>query len=420
MSIKQVAEMSKLQKKQIAVVIVAGGMSARINSVQRKQYMPLKNGTVLSESAKQFLQTLECAFLAIAIPYDEDEPIAKNALFADKEVAQLCAPAHVLFVHGGTTRQQSVKNVLTAIAAAAPFDGTVFIHDAARPFVTPKIIKDVANASAMYGAAAPAIPATDTQKIVGKSGFIETHLQRNAIASIQTPQAFDFRRIFAAHQKAEHDGITYTDDTEIWNKYEGDVMVVAGDICNKKITYPDDMNETCHQHMQQFINQQDFVPQRIAVGMGYDMHQLVENRELIIGGIIVPFEKGEAGHSDGDTLLHAITDALLGAAALGDIGSFFPDTDAAWKDADSLKLLKTAWEKVAADGWQLLNLDCIVKLEKPKLLPYRERICASIASALGVNQNRIFVKAKTGEKLGDVGAGRAIEAWCTCLLMHKE
>lgn len=154
----------------------------------------------------------------------------------------------------------------------------------------------------------------------------------------------------------------------------------------------------------------------IRVGLGYDLHRLVEGRKLIIGGVDFPFEKGEAGHSDGDVLLHAVTDALLGASGLGDIGSYFPPEDPKWKNADSAKLLQAVWKDVLDEGWKLENLDCVVKLEKPKFLPKRQEVISSIAKILGVENERVFVKAKTGEKLPPVGTGEAIEAYVVCLL----
>ncbi|MCR5188107.1 MAG: 2-C-methyl-D-erythritol 2,4-cyclodiphosphate synthase [Treponema sp.] len=158
----------------------------------------------------------------------------------------------------------------------------------------------------------------------------------------------------------------------------------------------------------------------IRVGLGYDLHRLVEGRKLIIGGIEFPFEKGEDGHSDGDVLLHAVTDALLGAAGLGDIGSYFPPEDPKWKDADSAQLLQAVWKDVRAAGWKLNNLDCVVKLEKPKFLPKRQEVITSIAKILQVENQRVFVKAKTGEKLPPVGSGDAIEAYVVCLLESEE
>lgn len=154
----------------------------------------------------------------------------------------------------------------------------------------------------------------------------------------------------------------------------------------------------------------------IRVGLGYDKHVLTEGRRLILGGVVIPFEKGEAGHSDGDVLLHAITDALLGAAGLGDIGSYFPPSEPQWKDADSAMLLKKCWDDVKNEGWSLGNLDCVIALEKPKFLPFRDQVRESIAKILEVDKEQIFVKAKTGEKLGDVGQSRAVEAWSVCLL----
>ena len=154
----------------------------------------------------------------------------------------------------------------------------------------------------------------------------------------------------------------------------------------------------------------------IRIGSGYDIHRLSEGRKLLLGGIEIPFSKGEEAHSDGDVLLHAIIDALLGASALGDIGSFFPPEDEQWKDASSVSLLKIVWNKILEDGWHLENLDCIVKLEKPKFLPYRNQVISSVAETLGVSTEQVFVKAKTGEKLGSVGNGEAIEVWCSCIL----
>ena len=158
----------------------------------------------------------------------------------------------------------------------------------------------------------------------------------------------------------------------------------------------------------------------IRVGLGYDIHRLIEGRPLILGGIVLPFEKGEDGHSDGDVLLHAITDSLFGAAAISDIGELFPPSDEKWKDADSKKLLASAYELVKGQGWSIENIDCVIKLEKPKFLPYRQAVRESIAGILGIEPSQVFVKAKTGEKLGDVGAGESIEAEAVCLLSKKD
>lgn len=154
----------------------------------------------------------------------------------------------------------------------------------------------------------------------------------------------------------------------------------------------------------------------IRVGLGYDLHRLVEGRQLIIGGIKFDFPKGEDGHSDGDVLLHAITDAVLGASGLGDIGSYFPPEDPQWKDANSADLLRKVMKDVTAAGWQIENLDCVVKLEKPKFLPKRQDVINSIANILEVENNQVFVKAKTGEKIAPIGTSDAIEAEVVVLL----
>ena len=154
----------------------------------------------------------------------------------------------------------------------------------------------------------------------------------------------------------------------------------------------------------------------IRVGLGYDLHRLIEGRKLLLGGIELPFDRGEDGHSDGDVLFHAITDAVLGASGLGDIGSFFPPEEAKWKDADSSLLLSTVMEKVYAQGWKIENLDCVVKLEKPKFIPIRQQVIENIAKVLKIEPCQVFVKAKTGEKLPPVGTSEAVEAFVTCLL----
>jgi 2-C-methyl-D-erythritol 2,4-cyclodiphosphate synthase len=154
------------------------------------------------------------------------------------------------------------------------------------------------------------------------------------------------------------------------------------------------------------------------IGIGKDLHRLVPGRPLLLGGVSIPSDQGELGHSDGDVLAHAVTDALLGAAALGDIGGFFPPSDPAWKDADSLVLLKTAFEKVREAGWRLVNLDCVVTCERPRLLPHREAVRAALAEVLNTGPEAVFVKGKTGEGLGPLGKGLAIEALAVCLLVR--
>jgi 2-C-methyl-D-erythritol 2,4-cyclodiphosphate synthase len=154
----------------------------------------------------------------------------------------------------------------------------------------------------------------------------------------------------------------------------------------------------------------------IRIGIGKDLHRLAAGRRFILGGVEIPHESGELGHSDGDALSHAIIDALLGAAALGDIGELFPPSDTRWKDARSLELLKTVYERVRRAGWEIVNIDAVVECERPAILPYRQAVCASIAEALGIDAARVWVKGKTGEGLGEIGRGEAVGAEAVCLL----
>ena len=158
----------------------------------------------------------------------------------------------------------------------------------------------------------------------------------------------------------------------------------------------------------------------MRIGLGRDLHKLMEGKKFILGGVEIPNERGMLAHSDGDVLIHAIIDSLLGASALGDIGELFPPDDPRYKDADSAELLKSAWEKIREQGWKLVNLDCIVICEKPKILPHREKIRLSIAQALDVNPENIFIKGKTNEGIGELGRGEAIEALAVCLLEKEE
>lgn len=385
-----------------ALILAAAGSSTRIGGPIKKQYIQLGRGTVLSQSAKPFLLSRTVDIIIVTVPAGE-EATAQKALFSDSEIRKLSTDVKIIFVTGGTTRQESVFNALKKLSEESSSIDFVLIHDGARPFVTEKIILDALKGAEEYGAAVPALIPVDTQKETDSSGFITRHLARQSLAAVQTPQAFRFIPLFEAHKKASTDGCTYTDDTEIWGKYCGKVKITTGDYRNIKITYAQDIQKTEGKKM-------------IHIGLGYDIHPLVSGRRLILGGVVIPFEKGEDGHSDGDVLFHAVTDALLGAAGMGDIGSFFPPEQPEWKDANSAKLLSTVWGQITVAGWSLVNMDCVVKLEKPKFLPYRDNVIKSIADVLGTDISRIFVKAKTGEKMGDVGNGNAIEAWCTCLL----
>ena len=404
-----------MNTNRIALIIVAAGSSSRMGGQIKKEYLSLNTGTVLSEAARIFLLSKKISSITVICPVNGQDD-SEKAFYKDPQILNLTKNVPVYFVPGGTTRQESVYNGLLFLQSEKPFKinsafkkpDYVLIHDGARPFLSPSLVEKSIECTVKYGASAPAVKPVDTQKEIDSEGFIVKHLVRNDLRSIQTPQGFDFDLITECHKKAFDDKKEYTDDTEIFDRYSGKkTFLVDGEIENKKITYAEDLKDfSCNNRGSDMIH----------TGIGYDKHRLVENRKLMLGGVEIPFEKGEDGHSDGDAVLHAVTDSLLGAAHLGDIGSYFPDADPAYKDADSKKLLSAAWDDVKKNGWSLENLDIVILLEKPKFLSYRDKVISSIADVLDVSEDKVFIKAKTGEKLGDVGNGNCIEVFATCLL----
>ena len=417
-----------------AVAIVAAGSSSRMGELGKKEYLPLNGGSVLSETALVFLQTKLFSTVLVVHPKN-GLAAAKKAFYKNPLVAELSKDLNVIFTPGGDTRQESVFNALKALNKKPPVSPKssqtndsprlVLIHDGARPFISQSLVKKTLTAALKYGAAVPALQPVETQKEMDSSSKIARHLKRSSLAAVQTPQGFLFPEILECHKKAKKEGKTdFTDDTEIWDNYsDKKTRVIPGEPGNIKITYPKDVTADGRNLGQEENSRQNRKAidgaQTFRIGLGTDLHRLVEGRPLILGGVVLPYDKGEDGHSDGDALLHAITDALLGAAALGDIGSYFPPEDDKWKDADSAKLLQAAWKDVRAAGWELQNLDCVVKLQEPKFLPHRQKVRQSIARVLGVDVSQVFVKAKTGERVGPVGLCQAVETEAVCLLTKK-
>lgn len=401
-----------MNSKSIALIIVAAGSSTRMGGQTKKEYLPLNNGTVLSTVALTFLKSNQISNIAVVIPHNGIKE-AEEAFYKDSELNSIISnnQISVNFIEGGQTRQSSVYNALDFFGSKSIKPDYVLIHDGARPFLSTELVNKSIKYTIQYGASVPAVNPVDTQKEIESSGFITRHLLRINIKAVQTPQGFTFTDIYECHKQAKLDNQEYTDDTEVYDRYsKKQTFVFDGESENKKITYIEDIPQNTHKTSESRKNKM------FRTGIGYDKHRLIENRKLMIGGIHIPYEKGEDGHSDGDAVLHAITDALLGASHKGDIGSYFPDTDSKYKDADSKQLLSYAWNDVIKDGWNLENLDVVILLEKPKFLSYREQVIHSIAKTLNVSDDKIFIKAKTGEKLGDVGNGNCIEVFANCLL----
>jgi 2-C-methyl-D-erythritol 4-phosphate cytidylyltransferase/2-C-methyl-D-erythritol 2,4-cyclodiphosphate synthase len=288
--------------------------------------------------------------------------------------------------------------VSAAFRAVSTHADVVVVHDAARPFVSADLITRTIAAAAESGAALAALGARDTVKSVA-NGLVTATLDRQTIFLAQTPQAFR-RDVLRDALAITSDA---TDEASLAEQAGHPVRIVSGEASNIKITTQDDVA------MAEAISRGGAQPLRTGrAGLGYDLHRLVEGRPLILGGVTIPFDKGLAGHSDADAICHAVTDAILGAAGAGDIGRHFPDTDLKWKGASSVDLLRRAVEIVRAQGLVVGNVDATVILERPKLAPYVDAMRATLANALGVTIERVSIKGKTNEGVGELGRGEAI------------
>ncbi|HEY9055152.1 MAG TPA: 2-C-methyl-D-erythritol 2,4-cyclodiphosphate synthase [Rectinemataceae bacterium] len=415
------------RRGRIFLLLTAAGSSVRFGG-SKKEFAKLGGSTVLRCSLEPFLNLNDlCQVVITCQPGMEDETRkAVGADLADELARRL--PLGIRFVPGGSTRQESVAAGLEAMpdssisAGAAedaglegefPDEDIVLVHDAARPWASSALVAEVANATRIHGAAIPLSDLADTPKELGDDGFIAAHPERSRIKAAQTPQGFYLAGLKRAHKAARDEGRVCTDDSSLWERFEGRVFAVQGERENRKITFPEDLsNERSDEECEE-------IGMDMRIGEGWDIHPLVEGRVLVLGGLELDFPKGEAGHSDGDVLWHAAIDAILGAACLGDIGAHFPPGDRKWKDADS-SLLASAAAGLARDrGWEIVNLDCTVIIEAPRLGPHREAIRDLMASVLAIPPDRVSVKAKTFEGFGEVGEGRAVEARAVALLRRS-
>ena len=314
-----------------------------------------------------------------------------------KTVASLAVPVPFTVVRGGEQRTDSVRNGL----AAAEGDVAV-IHDAARCFVAPAIVRACIDAAAAYGSGVAAMPMTDTVMQL-LDGAVET-LDRNTLFRMQTPQAFRMNEIRAAYAT----GASATDDATLYARRFGTPHLVLGSDENRKLTTAQDWAWAL----------QRLMPPP-AYGIGFDTHRLVEGRRLFLGGTEIPFEKGLLGHSDADVLLHAIMDAILGALKLGDIGKLFPDTDPQYAGISSRVLLRKVNELVQKRDMVVSHIDATVICQRPKLAPYRETIERTIAEDLGIDPGAVSVKATTTEGMNDEGKGLCISAQAIASVRRK-
>lgn len=312
-------------------------------------------------------------------------------------------------VEGGAERQDSVAAGLRAVGSDTEL---VAIHDGARPLILPEDIEAVVDAARHSGGAVIGQPVSDTIKR-GRNGNVVETLHRSELWAVQTPQVFHVDVIREAHAAAEREGFLGTDDSALVEQTGKRVTLVEGSRDNIKVTHPGDIERA-----------EDILRRRVGgmmqrIGMGYDVHQLVEGRRLILGGVDIPFELGLDGHSDADVLSHVVIDAVLGAAGLGDIGRLFPDTDDAYKDISSLVLLERTADALAKAGVRIGNVDATVMAQRPKLAPHIPEMESNIARALGVDADLISVKATTTEKLGFVGEEKGMAAQAIAMVVAR-
>jgi 2-C-methyl-D-erythritol 4-phosphate cytidylyltransferase/2-C-methyl-D-erythritol 2,4-cyclodiphosphate synthase len=384
----------------VAAVVVAGGRGLRAGGDVPKQYRVLGNIPVLRRSLAIFATHPEIRWVQPVIHRD-DGPLYGAAA----EGLAILPPAH-----GGATRQASVRAGLEALAGHRP--AIVLVHDAARPFTSPALVSRAIATAAQrtpVGAAIPGVAMTDTIKEVDDAGGVVRTLDRALLRGIQTPQAFAFDALLAAHRKAAAAGREdFTDDAALAEWAGMAVDVFDGEAGNIKLTTADDFARAEARTMAGLGD--------IRTGNGYDVHAFADGDHVWIGGVKIAHERGLTGHSDADVGLHALVDAILGALADGDIGAHFPPSDPQWKGASSDRFLKFAVERVAERGGRVAHLDLTVVCEAPKIGPYRDAMRARIAEIAGIPTDRVGVKATTSEKLGFTGRREGIAALATATI----
>lgn len=381
---------SVISRPENHALIVAAGQGERSGLALPKQYALVKGQPMVRRSAASFLGHPDIAKLWIVIGAGQEEQL-------NHALAGLSGYETVI---GGPTRRDSVRGGLSAIAAAGGAKN-VLIHDAARPFLTHIMIDRLLASLAQNDAAIPVLPTIDTTiGITGNigDGFAGETIDRGTLWCVQTPQAFDFEKLVNAHEHWPPDKDA-SDDAQIFRASGHRVAVVEGDEALKKYTTSADFAESSGNGMQQ-----------IRTGMGFDVHQLSAGEELWLGGLKIEHDKGLAGHSDADVLLHALTDALLGAAGAGDIGDHFPPSDPQWQGAPSDKFVAFAASVIKQKGGWINNVDMTVICEAPKIKPHREAMRHNIAKMLDIPVDRVNVKATTTEHLGFTGRGEGIAA----------
>ena len=393
----------------VSAIIAAGGRGVRFGADRPKQFLDLGGRSIVETSVGALAASARVDEVVVALPEEHLEAVAKTWPSSAKPLA---------FVAGGARRQDSVAN---AFAKSSRDADVIVIHDAARPFVSADLIARTVDAAYAHGAAIAAIPVRDTVKQAGDpardgSRPIRATIPRDTVFLAQTPQAF--RRDVLARALEEGKSIDATDEAMLVERLGLPVHVVEGDVRNIKITTTEDLATAQAVALQSSgrLEGDGFSRRLMRIGNGYDLHKLVSGRPLILAGVTIPFELGLDGHSDADIVCHAVTDAVLGAAGLGDIGRLFPDTDPKWQGANSIALLEGAMARVHDAGYRVSNVDVTVIAQRPKLLPYLEAMRANLAAALGVDAGAVSVKGKTNEGVDSMGRGESMACHAVVLL----
>lgn len=374
----------------VSAIIVAGGRGERAGGPLPKQYQPLLGKPVLAWSVE-----------ALAAAGVEDIVVVRAAEHA--VLAHAAAPHAKTFVDGGATRTASVR---AGLAAASDAD-IVLVHDAARPGLTPEIVRtlisEIENGAA---AVAPALSVADTLLRSSETGIVEAEIDRRAVMRVQTPQAFQGAVLRAAYGKAEANAV-FNDDLGVVRAAGGEARLIPGDARLMKITHPGDAALVASLMSGERIT---------CVGNGIDAHRFGPGDFVTLCGVRIAHDKGLMGHSDADAGWHALVDAILGALGEGDIGAHFPPSDPQWKGADSEKFLRHAAELAQRAGARILHVDVTLVCERPKIGPHRESMRARTAEVLGLPLSRVSVKATTTERMGFLGREEGLAAQATATL----
>lgn len=390
----------------VRAIVPAAGEGKRMQSTLNKQFLPLRGQPVLAWTLKALAAVPEIVDITVVVKADEisycrAEVVEKYGL---QEKVRAIIP-------GGERRQDSVRLGLFDLPADTEL---VVVHDGARPLIRPGKIREAILAGERNEAVTVALPLKDTIKEVDMTGKVVCTPDRSRFWTVQTPQVFSYRLLREAHERQKEKD--FTDDASLVESLGYPVRVLLGDYDNLKITTPEDlvMAEALLQQRQRRGGEG-----KMRVGIGYDVHRLVEGQPLILGGVEIPFPYGLLGHSDADVLVHAIMDALLGSAALGDLGKHFPDSDPAWAGISSLELLRRVRGMLQEAGLAVQNIDSVIVAQRPKLAPYIPAMREKVAETLGIAVDRVSIKATTTEGLGFAGRGEGIAAEAVVLVEEK-